>query len=156
MEKVTFNSFAAADQFCDLMEAEGHEHVSMINDGVGNFIVSFGTRKQEDWKETFSRHLDKMEAHKMQQHMESCERQAIRQVAGEKAEEMGLSGNDAAYFSMGFLRVDAKKANPRKDGKLEVFRAGRVARNEMSREIRALTNKLYYNYSPDEVRYKEK
>lgn len=132
---IEFDSFAAADKFCESKDAS-FEHVSMLSNTPwpGRYLVKWGyvvemTAEQawvEDMRVTGDM-IEKREQDARNEFEERC-RQEGRKVAAEKAARAaGYVGRDAEVFAAGFRGVPAIQQNSRAEGREPIFRAGRMA-----------------------------
>lgn len=130
-----FSSFAPADQFYDVLEAQGFEYISTLFNvpHAGMYTVRWGHYEVDHesadryemrmiakiWAERESEAADEFTA--------LCNRDGRLVAARQFAAAAGYTGRDADVFCAGFEGVNAKSVNPRAEGREPIFREGRAA-----------------------------
>lgn len=146
MQSKTFTDITAANTFADDREAEGFGRVSIISNTPrpGTYEVRWGHETPVDNSFTaviagYAKIFAEREQAADYQYERDCERVGKRSAAEAEAQAAGLDGRDAEVFISGFVGTPIKAANPRAEGRLEIFKRGAAASKtpEGQRAIRA-------------------
>jgi hypothetical protein len=132
-EKATFTDFGEAMRFCDEREAAGDEHVTMLANTPrpGWFEVSYGTLEVDNsfqgLMDRYNQIFDAREKESWDNFNRACEDHGRQSAAEDAAKAAGYEGRDAEVFIDGFTGYSIKAVNPRREGREDIFRAGRKA-----------------------------